>query len=334
MKKQTKITIIVITIILIVIISFNFYSIEKDKSDINQTSIEPGVIEPRVNESKIQEVELPDEQKILVERLLTEEDPEVLKRTRLSSVDYYTRWPYLILLYYVSPTFDMDGYRATILFNSKTDEITIVEKSWNVYDTFNPVCCYDINFRNEFFAEEAGFTNCSVGRCTEQPNNSESFYGILRLGGVCSIPEGCGPKYQLLNSDMKTYTVLVGDINESHSELILQVIGKKINTTNSIGVYSYKTLSEIPYHNFLIGKGGEYTKQNYPCLSLQGGSVTLWNKEFGWEVISNETILKVRMTDVRSGEEPQPYYELWYDGNSGQFIKELKYSVEVNFCES
>lgn len=186
----------------------------------------------------------------------------------------------------------------------------------------------------------------------KQPDNiveGEGYYGMLTVVTDCMIPEGCGPKYKLWDSEIKSYTPLLGDIKESHSGLVIQVIGEEIalpkseyndmnyrGPTNAIEVKSYKTLSKIPYHEFLKEKAGEYTMQTYPCLASKeyGTIFTSWNKGFGWEIQGGKAILKVRMTNIFSDEEPQPFYELWYDGNSGQFVKEIKQPTEKNFCEN
>lgn len=175
----------------------------------------------------------------------------------------------------------------------------------------------------------------------------KDYYGMLTVDTDCMIPEGCGPKYKLWGSKINTYTPLSGDINKAHNELVVQVAGKEITLpkseyddmnyqgqTNAIEVKSYKTLSKIKYHEFLTKKAGEYTIQKYPCLASEeyGSIFTSWNKEFSWEIQNDEVTLKVRMTNTFSGEEPQPFYELWYDGNSGKFIKEVKEPAKSNFC--
>lgn len=177
----------------------------------------------------------------------------------------------------------------------------------------------------------------------------DGYYGILTVVTECIIPEGCGPKYKLWDSEMKTYTPLLGNIKNSHSGLMIQVVGEETTLplseyndmnyrgpTTAINVRSYKTLSKIPYHKFLKDKAGEYTIEKYPCLTSEeyGAIFTSWNKGFGWEIQDSKAILKVRMTNTISDEEPQPFYELWYDGNSGQFIKEVRQPIENNFCDN
>ena len=39
------------------------------------------------------------------------------------------------------------------------------------------------------------------------------------------------------------------------------------------------------------------------------------------------------MTNTFSDDEPQPFYELWYDGNTGEFIKEIK-EPNIEFCKN
>jgi|TARA_Y100000031_G_scaffold153457_1_gene198722 hypothetical protein len=168
----------------------------------------------------------------------------------------------------------------------------------------------------------------------------EGFYGILTVVTDCMIPEGCGPKYKFWDSEMKSYTPLLGDIRESHSGLVIQVVGEEITLpsseyndmnyrgpTNAIDVKSYNVLSKIPYHEFLVKKAGETTPEKCP-------RAVAWNKGFSWEIQDDKTILKVRMTNTFSDDEPQPFYELWYDGNSGEFIKEIKQPADKNFCEN
>ena len=44
-------------------------------------------------------------------------------------------------------------------------------------------------------------------------------------------------------------------------------------------------------------------------------------------------IIKVRMTDTLSGAKPEAFYELWYNGNSGDFIKEVVEPKDKAFCQ-
>lgn len=180
-------------------------------------------------------------------------------------------------------------------------------------------------------------------------NNIESgTLGILQvLTGRCGIPEGCGPKYRLYDSEFKSFIPLLGNIKEKDSELIVRVVGDKTTlppseygdmlyrgTTEAIRVLSYSVLSKIPYHKFLINKGDEYTLQKYPCLvSKVYGliSVITHNKTFSWEFLNNIPIIKVRINTL-TGVEPEAFYELWYDGNSGNFIKEVAEPESKVFC--
>jgi len=169
--------------------------------------------------------------------------------------------------------------------------------------------------------------------------------GILWLADVdCSLEKGeCRPDH-ISSPDMTSYIPLLGDFNKEHSGLIIQVKGEKVNLsyqeikelfgllyydgpTEIIKVNSYSLLSKIPYHDFLVKKANEYTVEKYPCLGNK--SSTFWNKTFSWEVKENTPILKVRMTYNIEGNAPL-FYELWYDGNTGDFIKEIKSSDEVS----
>lgn len=175
--------------------------------------------------------------------------------------------------------------------------------------------------------------------------------GMLIIANTeCDIPEGCGPKYQLWDSQFENFVPLLGNFTNDELEHILRVKG--INTTLPISEYgklgyrgpkeavkvsSYSVLSKVQYHGFLVNEAGKYTAKKYPCLAFRneytsGAFFTKWNKAFAWEVHTNSTILKVRMTNTSSSETPQAFYELWYDGSSGFFIKEIKYPDNADFC--
>jgi len=176
----------------------------------------------------------------------------------------------------------------------------------------------------------------------KQSPNQNSYTGILLVVTNCWIPEGCGPKYQLLDSGLQSYTPLLGDVKESDSGLIIRVTGNKTTLprseyrdmnyrgpTEAIRVSFYSVLSTIPYHDFLVNKAGEYTSQKYPCLAhtVYGKVGTNYNKSFSWELMNNTSILKVKMSSSDAS------YELWYDGNSGNFIKEIVNPVGKVFCQ-
>lgn len=182
-------------------------------------------------------------------------------------------------------------------------------------------------------------------------NSSITMTGMLTViaDEDCGIPEGCGPKYKLWDSRIRNFIPLLGNFKKEESELIVQVTGTKaillpseygdmnyMGPTDAIQVISYSTLSKIQYHKFMVNKAGEYTSEKYPCLSFReeysGGIFTRWNKAFSWEVHANSPILKVRMTDTSADKALQPFYELWYNGNSGSFIKESKYPSDAVFC--
>jgi len=172
--------------------------------------------------------------------------------------------------------------------------------------------------------------------------SSDAYTGILSVTTNCMIPEGCGPKYRLLNSGLQSYTPLLGNIKESDSGFLVKVIGNKTTLpkseygdmnyrgpTEAVRVSSYQILSKISYHDFLVNKAGEYTMQKYPCLAhtVYEKVGTNYDKSFSWELDGNTPILKVKMTGSAGS------YELWYDGNSGDFIKEDVDPAKTVFCQ-
>jgi hypothetical protein len=157
-----------------------------------------------------------------------------------------------------------------------------------------------------------------------------SYVGVLSTTANCMIPEGCGSKYKLFDSSLQTYTPLLGNIKEADSGLILRITGSRIILLKSEAILasSYSVLSKIPYHDFLVNKAGEYTMQKYPCLThtVYGKVGTNYDKTFSWQLNGNMPILKVKMSGSSGS------YELWYDGNSGNFIKEVVDPIGTVFC--
>lgn len=190
--------------------------------------------------------------------------------------------------------------------------------------------------------------------CNENPVYSSPKYqgfakiGILTVVEDCIIPEGCGPTYKLWNTDLKTFTPLLGDLEFEDNGFIVGVQGAQTilpeseyrdlnyrGPTVAIAVSSYTKLNTLKYHKFLLAKANDYTKKNYPCMivePLPGVWGTKWDKSFAWEV-DDRAILKVRMTDHLSGRQSAPFYELWYDGDTGEFIQEISDFQEINPCQ-
>ena len=182
-------------------------------------------------------------------------------------------------------------------------------------------------------------------------NNKESeikTIGVLSVVTNCMIPEGCGPKYNLENSEFKSSIPLIGDMNDDDSELIISVIGTKTTLSDSesgsmnngkkieaIKVKSYEVISKVKYHDFLVTKAGEYTLKNYPCLASKeydDSIATTYNKSFSWEINGDTPIIKVRMTNTMGEINTDSYYEIWYNANSGDFIKEINEPKNIVFC--
>jgi hypothetical protein len=174
---------------------------------------------------------------------------------------------------------------------------------------------------------------------------------MLHYNLSCMIPGGCGPTITILDSNLEEEIPLVGFINPLDSQTIVSLksvpivwIFPSYNSIPTISpgmlVLSYKTKSNIPYHKFLVDRGGEYTQKQYPCLIseiMPERLGTKWNKTLSWELNKDMPVLKVRMTDtegIKSRKEIDSarYYELWYNGNDGKFIKELNNFSNPNLC--
>jgi len=115
------------------------------------------------------------------------------------------------------------------------------------------------------------------------------------------------------------------NIPDEDDELMVVVYGAQSTALDSdmietvrdlIKVKGYKVLSKVPYHAFLRDEKSVYTKKEYGCKIG-------WNTSFAWDYRDGVPIIKVKMQRRLTDEESQPYIELWYDGNTGDFIKEL-----------
>lgn len=182
--------------------------------------------------------------------------------------------------------------------------------------------------------------------CNENPVYSSPKYqgftkiGVLTVVKNCPIPEGCGPTYKLWDSSLKTYTPLLGDLKFEDNEFIIGVQGAKTflpkseyghyhydGPTTAITVSSYKVLNTIKYTDFLWRVAKDYTLKHYPCLMTElpsGEAIMTWRESYAWEV-DERAILKVRLTELNpfGTKEILSSYELWYDGDTGEFIQEI-----------
>ena len=166
--------------------------------------------------------------------------------------------------------------------------------------------------------------------------DKHDFVGVL-LEHRCMLgPWDDPPILMLYNSTFNYTSTLIGYISNEDSELIIGIDGEIVGI-DSIFVSSYDLLSAIPYHDFLVKKAGEFTAKKYPCLSSirpeTNEYLTNWNKTFSWGFESEDyiPILKVRMTNTYSTDTVKPHYELWYNGITGQFIKEIRVP-DKDFC--
>ena len=144
----------------------------------------------------------------------------------------------------------------------------------------------------------------------------------------CDLSTGCGAEFSLLNASLSEITPLGGKFSIEHHNLLVEVEGKsaKVNkkymsflqsssSGYAINVKRYRLLSKIPYHKFLIEQAELFTQRTYGCS-------VLWDKSFGWEVVDERALLKVRMTDSLNSSETKSFLELTFDGTTGHLFKQ------------
>jgi len=161
---------------------------------------------------------------------------------------------------------------------------------------------------------------------------------MLKVATNCAFPEGCGPKYRFYGPNLKEAVELLGDINDSDDGLIIEVIGYEANLPGNhksmfekdmkaIRVIKYNVLSKIPYHSFLISKSQDYMLERFGCTCKGPYNCKFkHNKSFSWEYSNKQPILKIKWS------QDNKWVELWYDGNSGEFIKEIVNPPTAIFC--
>lgn len=154
----------------------------------------------------------------------------------------------------------------------------------------------------------------------------------------CEAEETCRPRYSLRDSRFAKSTPLLGKINAEHAQLVITVHGKRKKLTdvemqvmghagsaNALSVKNYRVHTKIKYHAFLIEQARKFTNQTYGCELL-------WDNLFAWKLIDTTGYLVVRLTDSHSSATNKPFVELWYDGNSGEMIRENKSSPTLDPC--
>ncbi|MBI5414220.1 hypothetical protein HZA38_01770 [Candidatus Peregrinibacteria bacterium] len=123
---------------------------------------------------------------------------------------------------------------------------------------------------------------------------------------------------------------------------------------------SYEFLNAIPYkiyEDIDSKKVIEYLEEKYPCLLVQAPSRDVYDgkysdhyytlslldkaylllkggEKFSWEIINEKVIYKVNMTIYGEGDLQKGEIELQFDGDTGEFIKEIISPENYDFCEA
>lgn len=166
------------------------------------------------------------------------------------------------------------------------------------------------------------------------------FTGMLHYSDSedCPFESGCGPRFSLLDESLTQWTPLDGRFDSGHHNLVIEVDGRTTSmdrdhleyfgeaaAPHAIKARRYRLLSAIPYHPFLVEQAGQFTMRKYGCESL-------WDKSYRWERSGERVHLIVRMTDTFHPDDPKPYLELTYDGESGHFLNEEAQPWGIDPC--
>jgi len=168
--------------------------------------------------------------------------------------------------------------------------------------------------------------------------------GVFEKFGMLSIrqpDQGCigscsnGTKYRLSelavqdNGEYRNESIILKspDIPDVYDQLMVKLYGKinkdgieddnfKSRKYDLMTVKGYKLLSKVKYHTFLRDEKGRYTKEKYGCKIG-------WNSTFGWEYLNGNPIIKAKLTSNKESNNPGKFIELFYDGNTSKFIREV-----------
>lgn len=185
--------------------------------------------------------------------------------------------------------------------------------------------------REEEFELVSHKSGC-IGNCELDEGIVEKF-GMLSIrqptdgcfGGSCNKETKYRLKESVLKNGQYKYSSIVlkrPKMPDKYDELMVKIYGaiekdaiEDFNTYDLMTVEGYEILSKVTYHRFLREEKGRYTKEKYGCK-------VGWNATFGWEYTNEKPIIKARMFSNPKGPHPEKFVELWYDGNTAEFIKE------------
>ena len=156
----------------------------------------------------------------------------------------------------------------------------------------------------------------------------------------CTIREGCGPKYRLMNESFTGYTVLLGNVKDVDDQLLITINGhfvplsEKARLSNdyrgreeAIEVERYDVLTEIKYRSLLIDKAARDSRQRFGCN-------VLWDKSFSWQFSGGRPVLVVKLANIHTNISRSPFIELSYDGRTGALLSEKRSQPDLNPCTS
>ena len=155
----------------------------------------------------------------------------------------------------------------------------------------------------------------------------------------CPLVEGCGPVFSLMGRNLKSQVAITGDLDPKYNHHIISVAGEATQLPEelvgksgyerikaTVNVTSYRLRSAIPYYPFLVEQAATHTLEKFGCELL-------WDKSYSWTIEDDLPVLKVKMTDTKV-DQPQPWVELSFDGNSGSLISETREPLQLNPCTS
>jgi len=183
-------------------------------------------------------------------------------------------------------------------------------------------------------------------RKTASPAPKRSGDGSFELTGIlavvdvdeCSAGVDCGPRYQLYNGDFTVRTALVGELHDVHDGLLVTVQGAWDSVQNAplkgpgwrrtdeaIRVADYEIHTGVRIRGFLSRNAAQYTQSKFGCT-------VQWPQAYAWRIINREPFLIVRLSSPKVSVTGAEFVELWYHGDTGNFLRENLSHANLKPC--
>lgn len=148
--------------------------------------------------------------------------------------------------------------------------------------------------------------------------------GILVSVNCAQAPD-CAP-YQLLGSDMRIHTALIGKIPKALTGQLIAVLGQPVGQSKVLETFKVSkalAITKFDYQSFLSGAVAQHIEENYHCT-------TFWDRRYGWRLEGRQPIILATLSHPSAKTNAQ--LELAFDGLNQSLISEHKDPNDLDPC--